>query len=166
MIDIETKNCTISVDGIAVTDKFKTTSEKCTLNIKNSTASAAVSVESTSAKIELESVTSALLDVKSTDEIDLVSVGCSFKNTAVTVKDGKLDLQNVPGGEKTAYDITSKSGAVTVDGVKSEEGYKKLPEDSDSLIKITADTAQITYSNVAIEENPVPEEAPAPENNG
>lgn len=166
VIDIETKNCSVSVDGIAVTDKFKTTSEKCVLSVRNSIAAAAVSVESASAKIELDSVTSELLDVKSSDEIDLVTVGCSFKNTAVTVKDGKIDLQNVPGGEKTAYDISSKSGTVTVDGVRAEGGFKKTPEESDALIKISAESAQITYTNTAPDETPDPVETPAPENNG
>ena len=158
LVDVEVKECSITLDGIALTDKIRVSAEKCVMKVNDSSAGSAITVESPSAKLELESAVTDSLNVSCEGEIDLTAVGCSFKNTAVTAKDGKIDIQNVPVGEKIAYDITSKSGTVTVDGVKAEEGYRKAVDENDALIKIAAETAQITYTNVKPEEPPAPAE--------
>lgn len=158
LVDVEARNCDITLDGIDLTDKIKVSAEKCVMKVTDSSAGSAITVESPSSKLELDSVTTDSLNVSCDGEIDLVAVNCSFKNTAVTAKDGRIDIGNVRVGEKIAYDITSKSGTVTVDGVKAEEGYRKAVDGSDALIKIAAETAQITYTNVKPEEPPAPAE--------
>ena len=159
LVDVEARNCDITLDGIDLTDKIKVSAEKCVMKVTDSSAGSAITVESPSSKLELDSVTTDSLNVSCEGEIDLVAVNCSFKNTAVTAKDGRIDIGNVQVGEKIAYDITSKSGTVTVDGAKAEEGYRKAVDGSDALIKIAAETAQITYTNVKPEELPAPAEA-------
>ncbi len=152
---VKGKNVVLNIDNVQIKKEIKIDAESVTVKANSFTAGSGIYVYSTSFDGVFDSVACGLLKTE-TDSAKLTSTASDIRQIDLKTDSGAVDIENVSRGDSAEFDVTTRSGTITVDGEMIDGlsySVRTKEEDKQFSYKIKTGSANVNYTNKA-EETP------------
>ncbi|MBR7032466.1 MAG: hypothetical protein IKI03_02390 [Clostridia bacterium] len=167
-VSIKGKNVVLIVNNVQIKKEIKINADSLKIDASGLTAGSGIYLYSSSFDGKFESVACGLLKSE-TDSAKISSQSSDIRQIDLRTESGVIDIENIFRGDGEAeFDISTKSGTITVDGEKIDGLNYSVKSSADEIqfsYKIKTGTANVNYTN-RIEETPETEDTSETENVG